>query len=145
MPDFTDDETPRRPAEELRRVARYQRWVIAVILAEIALWVGFISISWLRDSPFNEGLRIPIVFSFILGGVGGIFTFLLYWTVRGPLAAMLHGLAAVPPALGTLVLLLANTTATTILKDHGVRVGIFGAFEADIPNDQAEDEVDADW
>jgi hypothetical protein len=145
MSDPTDDETPRRPAMELRRIARYQRWVVAVILAEIALWVGFIAISWLRDSPLNDGLRIPIVFSFILGGVGGVFTFLLYWTIRGPLAALLHGLAAVPPALGTLVLLLANTTATTVLKDHGVRVGIFGAFESDIPDDPPDDELDADW
>jgi hypothetical protein len=145
MADLTDDDVPRRPAEELRRIARYQRWVVAVILAEVALWVGFIAISWLRDSPFNDGLRIPIVFSFILGGVGGIFTFLLYWTVRGPLAAMLHGLTAVPPALGTLVLLLANTTATTVLKNHGVRVGIFGAFEADIPDDPPDDEFDGDW
>ena len=116
-----------------------------MILAEIALWVGYIAIGWLRDSPFNDGLRIPVVFSLILGGVGGIFTFLLYWTIRGPLAAILHGLAAVPPALGTLVLLLANTAATTVLKNHGVRVGIFGAFETDIPDDHPEDEDDMDW
>lgn len=144
MPDFTDD-APRRPAEQLRRIARYQRWVVAILLAELALWVGFLVIGAIRGAPISGGLRFPTILTFILGGVGAIYTFLLYWTARGPFMAAMMGLAAVPPCLGTLVLLLANTTATKVLKDHGIRTGLFGAFEADIPDDIPDDEDDAGW
>ena len=134
----------RRPADELRRIARYQRWVVAVLLAELALWVGYLVIGAVRGEPLAIGMRFPIVLTLILGGVGGVYTFLIYWTIRGPFLAIVMGLAALPPALGTIVLLLANTTVTRILSDHGIRAGLLGAFEADIPDDEPEDD-NADW
>lgn len=76
--------------------------------------------------------------------MGGVYTFLIYWTIRKAFLAFVMGLAALPPALGTVVLLLVNTTATRVLSEHGVRAGILGAFEADIPDDEPEEE-DGDW
>src|SRR6476661_1207590 len=139
MPDF-DDLSPRRPAAQLRRIARYQRWVVSILLAELALWVGYLVIGAVRGAPIYAGLRFPTILSLILGGVGGIYTFLLYWTVRGPFVAMMMGIAAVPPVLVSIVLLLANTTATTVLKDQGIRTSLFGTFESDIPDDTLDDE-----
>ena len=106
------DDPPRRPAAELRRIIRYQRWVMAVLLAELALWIGYLVIGFVRGAPIAVGLRFPTVLSIILGGVGGIYTFLLYWTVRGPFMAIIMGVAALPPALGAIVLLIANGLAT---------------------------------
>jgi len=144
MPDFTDDR-PRRPADELRRIVRYQRWVVAILLAQIALWVGYIAIGLVRGAPVVGGLRFPTLLTFILGGVGGIYTFLLYWSIRNPFIAIVMGAGTVVPCIGVLVLLAANTAATSILKDHGVRVGFLGAFESDIPDDSLADEDDAGW
>lgn len=144
MPDYPAD-TPRRPADQLRRIVRYQRWVVAILLAQLALWVGYVVIGAVRGAPIADGLRFPTILSFILGGVGAIYTFLLYWTIHGPFLALSMGLAAVPPCIGTLVLLLANNAATTTLKEHGVRVGLLGAFESDISDDNPDDEVDEGW
>src|SRR5687767_13815661 len=76
-----------RSAEELRRIIRYQRWLIAVVLAQLALWGGFVALGVLGRGGFGGGVNFPIVLTFILGGVGGIFVFLISWELRGPFAA----------------------------------------------------------
>lgn len=127
-PDEEDDEDgPRRPVEELRRIARYQRWLIATLLAELGLWVGFVALSWLGAGPIGDGLRFPLVLTVILGCVGGIYAFLICWTVRGPVPAVVMGLAVVVPLLGLVAITVVNGYATTALQANGVRVGIFGA------------------
>jgi len=144
MPEPEDD-APRRPADQLRRIARYQRWVVALILAQLALWVGYVLLTLFRGDSVGAGLGFPVTLTFILGGAGGIYTFLLYWTVRGPFAAVVMGLGAVPPCLGLLVLVAANAAATAVLKANGVPVLMFGgAIESDI-DDEPDDEDDADW
>ncbi len=147
MPDFDDDHPPRRPADELRRIVRYQRWIVAVVLAQIALWLGFVLLSWVRGDRPEAGLGFPTVLTFILGGVGGIFAFLTYWSIRGPFAAIVMGLGSMPPCMGILVLMVVNSTATNVLKANGVRVRFFwGALESDITDDhELDDEEDEGW
>jgi hypothetical protein len=139
----SEDDAPRFAADELRRIARYQRWVVATLLAQLALWVGYVLLSGGRD--VRGGLGFPTILTFILGGVGGIYTFLLYWTVRGPFAAVVMGLGAVPPCMGVLVLLLAHGTATTALRTNGVPVGVFGADLDAIDDRHPYDDEDAGW
>ena len=122
-----DADGPRRPVDELRRIARYQRWLIATLLAQLALWVGFVALSALGAGPVGDGLRFPLLFTVILGCVGGGFAFLLAWTVRGPASAVVMGLGVVVPCLGLVVLTIVNGIATTTLRENGVRVGLFGA------------------
>jgi hypothetical protein len=143
---FEFDDAPRRAADELRRIARYQRWVIAIMLAQAALWVGYLLLSYARGENPREGLGLPVRLTFILGGVGGIFTFLLYWTLRGPFLALVMGLAAVPPCFGMLVMVVASAKATEVLKQNGVRVAwLFGAFDGDIHDYEELDTDDAGW
>jgi hypothetical protein len=141
-----EDGAPRRTADELRRIARYQRWIIGIMLAQLALWVGYILIAAARGADVHAGLRLPTIITFALGGVGGIYTFLLYWTIRGPFAAVVMGLGAVPPCIGLLVLLTVNGAATAVLRANGVRVWLLGgAIEGDIPDWEGGDEEEEGW
>lgn len=134
-----------RSADGLRRIVRYQRWLIAVVLAQLALWGGFIALLLLSKGRDNE-VQFPVIFTVILGVVGGVFVFLLSWELRGPFAATVFGLATVVPCMGLLILTLVNGYATTELRKHGVPVGVFGARLADIDDRPSpyEDE-DAGW
>lgn len=142
-----DDDLPRRPAAELRRIARYQRWIVAVVLAQIALWLGFILLSLISGQNPGSGLRFPTILTFFLGGVGGIYAFLTYWSIRGPFAALIMGLGSIPPCMGIFVLMVVNATATGVLKENGVRLWFFwGAMESDILDDhELGDEEDEGW
>ena len=140
-----DDESERSP-DALRRVVRYQRWLIAVVLAQLALWGGFIAIMVLSNGR-RMSVEFPVVLTFILGTVGGIFVFLLSCELRGPFAAVMFGLATVVPCLGLLILTMVNGYATTELRKHGIPVGVFGASLAaidDRPSSLYDDE-DAGW
>ncbi len=136
-----------RSADELRRIVRYQRWLIAVVLAQLALWGGFILIGVLGNR-FAGTPRMPVILTFILGAVGGIYVFLLCWELkRGGIVAFMLGAATFVPCMGLLVMTLVNGYATTELRKHGVKVGVFGASLAAVderPSLYDEDE-DAGW
>jgi hypothetical protein len=137
-----------RSADELKRIIRYQRWLIAVVLAQLALWLGFIALTVMGRGRLNDSaMSFPVVLTFILGAVGGIFVFLLSWELRGAFAAVTFGLATVIPCMGLIILTLVNGYASTELKKHGVRVGIFGASAADVDERASfyDDEEDAGW
>lgn len=140
------DEAPQLSTDVLVRVARYHRWVIAVALAEVALWVGFLVFSAARGESISDGLGFPTALTFILGAVGGIFTFLLYWSLRGPVPALIMGLGAVPPCIGLLVLVVVHGAAVAALRSNGVEVGMFGADLDSVPMERDDpDDEDEGW
>ncbi|MCE9566124.1 MAG: hypothetical protein K8U57_29230 [Planctomycetes bacterium] len=142
MPDF-DEDNPRLPVEELKRIAGYQRWVIACVLAQVTMWLGILVMN-VADGDLVE-LDIPVLVTCLLGGVGGIFAFLIYQAIRDPLWAGVMGLAVIVPAVGVFLLpslswltvllpvmsllaLTVVTSATTqVLNRNGVKIGLFGA------------------
>jgi hypothetical protein len=123
MPEFDDPDAPRRPAAELRRVAQYQRWVVGAVFAQLALWVGYFALmkGYLTDLDGRSSL--PVTFTFFIGVAGGVYAFLIYWTIRDPLWAGVMGLACFVPFLGLLTLAVVNGTATRFLTANGVAVG----------------------
>lgn len=144
--DEPDRAAGERSADELRRIVRYQRWLVAVVLAQLALWVGFIALTALSGGRGDGGVRFAMTLTFILGGVGGVFVFLLSYSLRGAFAAVVFGLATVVPCMGLIILTLVNGYASAELKKHGVKVGLFGASLEDVdkrPNPY--DEEDAGW
>ena len=149
MPAWEDFDRPgsERSADSLRRIVRYQRWLIAVVLAQLALWGGYTALGALSGGDFAGGMNFAVVLTFILGGVGGIFVFLLSWELRGAFAAVVLGLGTVVPCMGLIVLMLVNGYATNELKKNGVRVGVFGATLADIDDRPSlyGDDDDAGW
>lgn len=144
--DFDRPDAERAP-DSLRRIVRYQRWLIAVVLAQLALWGGYVVLGLLGRGNFGGGVGFPVVLTFILGAVGGIFVFLLSWELRGTFAAVVFGLGTVVPCMGLFVLMLVNGYATNELKKNGVRVGVFGATLADIDDRPPlySDDDDAGW
>lgn len=145
-----DDEFGRpteRSPDQLRRIVRYQRWLIAVVLAQLMLWLGFIGLMVLvlgRDA--DDVVPLPVVLTLFLGVVGGIFVALTAWELRGAFAAVVFGLATLVPCMGLIVITLVNGYATTELKKHGIRVGIFGATMGDIDERSSlYDDEDAGW
>lgn len=124
--------------ERLKLVASGQRWVIAVVLAQLALWVGWLLLALARK--VNGDPEPAFVLSFLLGLVGAVCVFRLAHAVRGPGAAYLYGLAAVVPVLGLIVTLLINGYASDELKAHGIVPGFFGASDGTIEARTAADE-----
>jgi hypothetical protein len=145
MPTHDEEDSPRRSVDELRRVARYQRWIIASVLAQIGVWIAFLVLglagAW---NGYGSGFDFAVVLTVIFGCVGGIYSFLIYWSIRNPVWATVMGLASIPPAMGILTLTVVNGLATRTLTTNGVEVGMFGANATNIKEDRWLDE-DEDW
>ena len=118
---------PRRPADDLRRLARYQRWIVGLTLAQVTLWLACLLIVILRGVQSDVAFRFPLAVTVTLGCVGGVFAFLIYCTIRNPVVAIVMGAACIPPLLGVLALVVVNGAAARELKADGVPVGMFGA------------------
>lgn len=144
MPEF-DEDVPRLPAEVLKRVARYQRWVIACVLSQITMWLGLLVLSILNGEWVD--VEVPLFLTFVIDLAGAAFSFLIYWTVRDPFWAAVMGLAAVPPIMGLLTMTAVNGTATATLNRNGVVVGFFGADLNEIEEGVlgGYDDEDAGW
>lgn len=143
MPEYDDEDAgPQRPAEELRRVARYQRWVVGTALAQLGLWAGFVLLS---SREFAYGLDFPGLVTIAIGCAGGIFAFLIYCTVRDPFMGLVMGAASAVPVMGLLALTVVNGVATRELTRNGVAVGWFGANPDAIAEWHELADEDADW
>src|SRR5262245_38177448 len=112
------DEFDRRPgersSEELKRIVRYQRWLIGLVLAQLALWawMGVLSVTGAGHRP-HQGAEL------LLGSVilaAGAFVFMLETTLNGVLAGFFAGVLSLIPGLGLLFQVMANQAATTDLK-----------------------------
>lgn len=145
MSEYDDEnDSPRRSVPELQRIARYHRWLIATLLAQLTLWGGFILLMFLSGGGVN--FRFALVLTCILGAVGGIYAFLLYCQLRRPFWGVVIGLAIVVPVLSLLAITVANNTASLVLKANGVKVGMFGANIDEIEEASLYDDIDdAGW
>lgn len=140
-----DEDSPRLHVEDLKRVARYQRWVIACVLSQITMWLCLLVLSVVERERIETD--VPLFLTILLGMAGAIYAFLIYWTIRSPFWAVVMGLASIPPLLGLLVLTAVNGAATQALTRNGVKVGLFGADLNKIEADGGGfyDDEDAGW
>lgn len=111
--------------DKLRRVARYQQWVLYALLANIL--VNVIALAG-RGSGFeNTAGLITIVLGLpvILFAMAAIFLLAkeLYNAVIGVLCAVLM----IVPCIALITLLIVNGKATSFLQQHGIKVGFMGA------------------
>jgi hypothetical protein len=146
----SDGHALRIPVDDLRRVASYQRWVIACVLTQITMWLGLLVIATVDGANVLDGARVgtdlPRFLTWLLGVGGGMYAFLIYWSLGSPVRAVLMGLACVPPLLGLLALTAVNGAATRALNDSGVKVGLFGADLNEIREGSVfYDDEDAGW
>ncbi len=127
--DDFDDDLPRGrrrlPRELLRGIAGNQRAIIFCIIGYFCLVVFQFLIP--------QQIRIYLVAAVLpLAITATVFVFLLATKVYNSGMGTLLGLLTLIPCVGLIVLVIISAKATSILKSHGIRVGLFGANRSDI-------------
>ena len=123
-------ETPLR--EQLRRVARFQRWVLLALLASILMF-GFaviIGTGVVQVPPTGRALFSAAYWGLSLFMLVAVF--LLARQFLHPAVAVLCSLAMFIPFVSLIVLLIINQKATNYLREYGVRVGFLGVDPSSI-------------
>jgi|SRR5580658_7597184 hypothetical protein len=122
--------TPAGGAVDLKKIALQQRGIILCILSIIILYVLIFTVG--RGGP----PIIMAVFGLVYLGVvitAAVFTFMLAISVYNTGMGIVMGIFSLVPCIGVLVLLAINGKATTILRAHGIKVGLLGADPSKIP------------
>jgi hypothetical protein len=106
---------------KLRDIARHQRDINLMILAQFLLYVGA---GLTRDfaPPFIVGLVALAIVALSL-----LATFRLASALYGTTMAIVYGILMFAPCIGLIVLLLLNQEATRRLRNAGFKVGLLGA------------------
>ena len=124
-----DDYAPRRgrrlSREALRGIAGSQKAIIACIAIQICLVLAQFAIP--------ENIRMFMAIPLLLtGAAAAVFVFLLATKVYATATGVILGVLTLIPCIGLIVLLIINGKATSILKENGISVGLFGASLSDI-------------
>ncbi|AMV25598.1 hypothetical protein VT84_14470 [Gemmata sp. SH-PL17] len=125
-----------RPDVELVAIARYQKWLIRVILLQILIAAGWVTAAILTDQMDGPSAP-PIV---VFGIVAAVILSLVALGVMIALASMLYsrttavalGLCQFLVGGGTILLCVVNVRATAELRRNGIRVGLLGARRSDL-------------
>ncbi|QEG37763.1 DUF805 domain-containing protein [Bythopirellula goksoeyrii] len=127
-PENIERDTPSQTGDrfdEMRRVAKYQRWVLFAVLANVTLYILFIIASVNDEAPalkFADRILSIIVFFFSIYAI-----FKLARELFSTGIAVLCAILILVPLVGLITLLVINQKATTYLQRRGVHVGLMGA------------------
>lgn len=110
--------------ETLRRVALNQRKVLGCLLLHL-VFVGLSGIG--RITQWQIPTAVTYVGLLLTWYAGAILVFLLAKKVFSRQAAVLVGILASVPIFGLIVFLVVQTKANSILRQHGLEVGFWGA------------------
>jgi pheromone shutdown protein TraB len=110
--------------EKLRRVARYQQWVLYALLSQILIYA---SIVFLQGAGFPGMAQLMAIVFLPVGLFSMAAVFLLAKQLLHVVIAVICTLLMVVPCISLLVLLVVNGRATKFLQQHGVKVGFMGA------------------
>ena len=122
------DSFPRQPIsgggdrEKLRNIAKYQRWVIYALLANIA---GNI----LAFGTMGQGMGVRAVVGVAVLAIAVfaiVAIFLLAKEVSNVGIGVLCGVLMCVPCISLITLLIVNQMATSYLQRHGIKVGFLG-------------------
>jgi hypothetical protein len=114
---------PGQDREHLRRIARYQRWIMIVMVAFIALYIVALAFRGQGGTPVQLGLFTAWLLNVSFGFVS---IFLLAKEVFGTGLAVVCGILICFPCVQLITLLVINNKAVTILRQGGVKIGFFG-------------------
>lgn len=108
--------------EKVIEVAKYQRWVIFAVLANICLYVLILA---MQGRPFPANLIVPAVaLPVVIFMIAAIFMLTRRLINTG--VAVLFSVLMFVPCVSLIVLLVVNQMATAFLQSSGVKVGFFG-------------------
>jgi hypothetical protein len=110
----------------LRDIAVRQRAVMFCILGYFGLVV--------LQFAFPPELRIVLgIAAAAVSITGAVFIFMLALSLYNTGAGIVLGILTLVPILGLIILLIVNGRATTVLRQHGLKVGLMGADLKQIP------------
>jgi hypothetical protein len=112
-------------SEDLKKVARYQKGIITCIALNLLAIVGMLTV----DPNFYIVFELIALVAMF---VGAIFVFMLSINVFGISLGIIFGVLCLIPFFGVFVLLGINGKATSILKQNGISVGLFGAKKSSL-------------
>jgi hypothetical protein len=111
--------------EQLRGIAGNQKAIILCVFIYLCL----IPAQFLLPENIRPLLGLALI---PLGIAAAVFIFLLATKIYSQGTGILLGILTLFPCVGLIVLLIINQKATSILKEHGVSVGLFGASSSNI-------------
>jgi hypothetical protein len=114
---------------DLREIATRQRAIMFCILAYIVLIV----VRFVVPPPLVLVIGLAIL---AVGVTSAVFVFMLAIALYGTGAGIILGILTLIPIVGLIVLLIVNGKATSILRAHGIKVGLLGADPRQIPDTQ---------
>lgn len=118
-------ETNTLSRDELREIARSQRAILLCIVGYAVL------VAFQMYSP--QQLKALVGLAAIgVSITATVFVFLLATKVYERTTGIILGVLTLIPCVGLLVLLRVNAKATSVLRSHGIRVGLVGADASDI-------------
>jgi len=121
---------PTRSREYLRAVASNQRGVLYCLLGQIVLHVALWAIPMAIDSnaqAIATAMVIVLAALVVIIIAGSVFCYRLAAKLGSERSAVLYTCFSLIPCVGLAVLALLNLKATSVLRAHGVSVGLMGA------------------
>lgn len=109
--------------EKLRRVAKYQQWVLYSLLANIL--INVVSVATRQSENVAVALAI-LAIALIVIGCAMVSIFLLANELYNVAIAVLCALVMILPCISLITLLVVNGKATGYLQQHGLKVGFMG-------------------
>ena len=110
--------------EKLRRIAKYQQWVLYALLAMIVTYFAAI----LARAAGFEAIGLLIAACLLpIGLASMVAAFLLTNELSNPFVAIVCAVLMLIPCVALLTLFLINGRATKHLQTHGIKVGFMGA------------------
>jgi hypothetical protein len=116
--------SPNTDRDKLRRVARYQQFVIYALLANIVLNVTSMAI---RGQQSAAVAIVVLLVALVVVACSMVAMFLLANELMGVVPGVLCALLMVVPCISLITLLVVNQKATSFLQERGVKVGFMGA------------------
>ena len=104
-----------------------------IILEVFIIAIAFIALHT-HPVDFDETLLILISVGVVveaLNVAGLVFFIFLASKLYEPVTAVVLSLCIILPGAGLIVLLVVNAQATSVLRENGIRVGLFGARRSD--------------
>jgi len=116
---------PQEDRQKLRRVAKYQQWVLYALLANIAINVLIMANAIAGRSAILATIGTLVGLLGVVAGMVAIYLLAaeIYNVGIGVLCAVLTLL----PCISLIALLIVNGKATTYLQQRGIKVGLMGA------------------
>ena len=111
--------------EDLRQIAGLQRGIMICILVYLIAVVG----QFALPAPMRLLVGLAML---AVGVVAAVFIFMLAIKLYSTGLGVLLGILTLVPIVALIVLLIVNGKATSLLRSHGIRVGLLGANPSEI-------------